>query len=184
MSFLAAEKEKLIENPNGRYPLSDDYEVMPNPIKTNTTDFGSLLTEYGRSIIKSAIDHSPTETDSLKTNIINAKEKVVVKHKDVENELRIAQVEIQRLKANNLELRKAKAALYNNKKVDSTRIQDLEQQLKFQTEGKERDADLLVKETKKRQALEVELGDLKKDKKWKRELVAAIWEDAEKVKLN
>ena len=68
-------------------------------------------------------------------------------------------------------------------KENSTRIQDLEKQLKDQSEGKKRSADLLVKETEKRQALEVELADLKKDRKRKRESVAAIWEDAESIKL-
>jgi hypothetical protein len=163
--------------------LTTFFDLVSNSIRTEATDFGSLLTEYSRSIIKSAIDHSPNDAEALKNNIVTAKEKVVVKHKTVENELKIAEGEVRKLKASNFELKNVQDALYKMRKVDATRIQNLEKQLKDETEGKERDANLLAKETEDRQALEVELADLKKDKKRKRESIAAIWEGAEKVKL-
>jgi len=174
----------LIENPEAKLQPSDDCEIIPNPIKTNAIDFGSLLTEYGRSIINSAIDHSPTEAESLKNNIITAKEKVVVKHKTVDNELKMAEDEVRKVNNHVSVLRGIQKACDMAKKVDGTTIQNLKKQHKHELEEKKRFAVLLEEETVKRRGLEVELEELRRDKKRKRESIAAIWEDAERVKLN
>jgi hypothetical protein len=163
---------------------NDNLEITPEPMEPETDEFKLLLIEYARSIIKSTIDHCSNESEALKNNIITAKRKVFFKYKIVETELSIAERKIKELKASNLKLRKAQAAFNSTIKADSTRIQDLEKQLRGRPEGKERGVNLLAKEIEKCEALEVELADLKKDKKRKRESGAAIWEDAEKVKLN
>jgi hypothetical protein len=158
--------------------------TVPNVPEPELNDFKPLVTEYGRSIIKSALDHEPEEAVTLKENIVAAKEKIIVKYKTVENELKIAEGELRASRGMTSHRQRMYGGCIQTSKEDSTRIQDLEKQLKDQSEGKKRSADLLVKETEKRQALEVELADLKKDKKRKRESVAAIWEEAERIKLN
>jgi len=147
-------------------------------------DFKSLVTEYGRSIIKSAIDHEPEEAETLKTNIITAKEKIIVKHKTVENELQIAENEIHKLRTSVIDWKGKYNESSQTVKKDSTRIEDLEKKLKGQDEQGERWADMWRSERVKRRALEVELADLKEDKKRKRDSVAAVWEQAESIKLN
>jgi len=119
---------------------NDNLVITPEPMKPETDEFKLLLIEYARSIINSTIDHCPDESEALKNNIITAKKKVVVKYRIVETELSIAGHEIRKLKASNLQLRKAQAASKNDKKVDITRIQDLEKQLRGRPEvkGKER----------------------------------------------
>jgi hypothetical protein len=158
--------------------------AAPIPAKPQMDDFKALVTEYGRSIIKSAMDHSPEEAVSLKNDIITAKEKVIVKYKTVENDLEIAEGENRILKANVDELLVGRGLASQGSRMQRIAIKDLEGQLRYQRERTSICSDSLEKETNKRKTLEVELGDLKKDKKRKRESVAAIWEDAEKVKLN
>jgi hypothetical protein len=147
-------------------------------------DFKALVTEYGRSIIKSAMDHSPEEAVSLKNDIITAKEKVIVKYKTVENGLKIAEGENRILKANVDELLVARGLASQGSRMQRIAIKDLEGQLRYQRETTSICSDLLEKETEKNKALEVELAELKRDKKRKRESVASIWEEAEKIKLN
>jgi hypothetical protein len=157
---------------------------VPIPSQPQIDDFKSLVTEYGRSIIKSALDHEPEEAGTLKDNIIAAKEKIIVRHKTVENELKIIEGEVRKLRSSVFKLREVQAVSDHVKEVDGTTIQDLKKQHKHEWEEKKRFAALLEQETVKRKALEVELAELKRDKKRKRELVAAIWEEAEKIKLN
>ena len=158
--------------------------AIPIPSEPQIDDFESLVVDYGRSIIKSAMEHEPEEAGPLKNNIIAAKEKIIVKYKTVENELKIAEGEVRKLKSSVSELSTMQVASDHAKEVDSTTIQDLKKQHKDQWEGKKRLAGLLEEETVKRKALEVELAELKRDKKRKRDSVAAIWEEAEKIKLN
>jgi hypothetical protein len=157
---------------------------VPIPSQPQIDDFQSLVTEYGRSIIKSALDHEPEEAETLKDSIIAAKEKIMVKHKTVENELKITEGEVRELRSSVLELREVQAASDHAKEVDTTTIQDLKKQHKHEWEEKKRFAALFEQETVKRKALEVEMAELKRDKKRKRESVASIWEEAEKIKLN
>ena len=163
----------------------DKAAEAPIPISSQpqVDDFKFLVTEYGRSIIKSAFDHEPEEARTLKDNIIAAKEKIIVKHKTVENELKNAAGEIRKLRSSVFELREVQVASDQAREVDSTTIQDLKKQHKDQWEEKKRYAGLWEEETEKRKALEEELAGLKKDRKRKRESVAAIWEDAESIKL-
>jgi hypothetical protein len=158
--------------------------AAPIPAKPQMDDFKALVTEYGGSIIKSAMDHSPEEAVSLKNDIITAKEKVIVKYKTVENDLKIAEGENRILKANVDELLVARGLASQGSRMQRITIKELERQLRHQRETASICVDSLEKETEKRKASEVELADLKNDKKRKRDSVAAIWEEAESVKLN
>jgi len=158
--------------------------AIPVRSEAMADDIQALMTDYGRSIIKSAIDHEPEEAETLKTNIIAAKEKIIVKYKTVENELKIAEGEVRTSRKMASHWQGLYAGSLQTRKDDSARIQDLEKQLKDQSEENKRSAELLAKEIEKCKALEVESAKTRRDKKRKRESVAAIWEDAEKVKLN
>jgi hypothetical protein len=157
---------------------------LPNPPEPGLSEFRSLVTEYGPSIINSAIDHEPEEAGTLKDDIIAAKEKITVKHKSVENELKPSQGEVRKLRSSVIGLGTLQAASEHANEVAITTIQDLKKQHKHEWEEKKRFAALLEEEAVKRKALEVELAELKRDKKRKRESVASIWEEAEKTKLN
>jgi chromosome segregation ATPase len=164
-------------------PTTAAETAVPTELKPEIDDFKSLVTEYGRSIIKSAMDHEPEEAATLKEDIMTAKEKIIVKYKTAENELEIAEAEIRTLKSSVFDLRLEKATSVITKRLDGSSIKALEKRLGDQSDEMRRCTDLLEEETEKRNALELDLADLKKDRKRKRESVAAIWEDAESIKL-
>jgi hypothetical protein len=155
--------------------------IAPEP---EVNEFKSLVTEYGRSIIKSAMDHEPEEAATLKNNIVAAKEKVIVKYKTVENELQIAEGDNLLLKADVAALQEAQVSVTERNRSQVTTIEVLQKQLKDQEEQRKRWTDMYQGENVKRKALEVELRDMRRDRKRKRESVAAVWEEAENVKLN
>jgi hypothetical protein len=164
-------------------PIKAAETAVPISSEPQVADLKSLVTEYGRSIIKSAMDHEPEEAATLKNDIMTAKEKIIVRHKTVENELKIAEAENLTLKSSVFAMRLEITTAAITKRLDGSTIEVLEIQLKDQTEKTTRCVDLLEKEKVKRKALEVESADLKRDRKRKRDSVAAIWEDAESVKL-
>jgi len=158
--------------------------AAPIQAKIQGNDFKTLLNEYSRSIIKSAMDHVPEEAVSLKNDIIAAKLKVLAKYATVENDLEIAESENTILKANVDELLVARAVASEGSRLQRIANRDLDVELRRQREIRDQGVVLLEQETEKRKGLETEMEELKRDKKRKRDSVAAIWEEAESIKLN
>jgi len=119
----------------------------------------------------------------LKQDIMAAKEKIIVKHQTIESKLETAEAEIRVLRSSVFDLRLEKATSGITQRLDGCRIERLEEQLKDQAEEYMKCMDLLTEEIATRKALEVESAKWERDKKRKRESVAAIWEDAESIKL-
>jgi len=164
-------------------PVTAAKTAIATELKPELNDFQSLVTGYGRAIIKSAMDHEPEDSDMLKQDIMAAKEKIIVKHQTIENKLETAEAEIRVLRSSVFDLRLEKATSGITQRLDGCRIERLERQLKDQAEEYMKCMDLLTEETATRKVLEVESAKWERDKKRKRESVAAIWEDAESVKL-
>jgi hypothetical protein len=55
----------------------------PHQPQDKIAEFKTSLQDYGRSIIKSALEHSVEEVHILETNLITSKEKVIAHHTDV-----------------------------------------------------------------------------------------------------
>ena len=130
------------------------------------------------------MDHVPEEAVSLKNDIIAAKLKVLAKYATVENDLEIAESENTILKANVDELLVARAVASEGSRLQRIANRDLDVELRRQRELRNQGVVLLEQETEKRKGLETEMEELKRDKKRKRDSVAAIWEEAESIKLN
>lgn len=154
------------------------------PSEDQIGDFKSLLTEYGRAIIRSAIDHPPEKFQCLKQNIITAKEKIIVKHKTVENELKIAEREIRKLRTSVTDLTDSKATTFKQLTAETKEVEALRAENTILSAQRTESSNQCKKEIAKRKALEGELATFKQDKKRKRESAASIWEEVEQTKLD
>jgi hypothetical protein len=169
--------ESLIEDTEDAPPITSEPDV-------NVNEFELLLTGYGRSVIRSAMDHTPDEADTLKESIVDAKTNIVAKHNAVQDDLEVAKGEIIILGARNSKINADRVVYHGRLVAYREANKDLEKQLDTLSQEKKISVESLEKETTRRKELEAELSAFKLDKKRKRESVAAIWEEVENVKLD
>jgi len=152
--------------------------------ENTVTEFQRSLQNYGRSIIKSALDHTTEESQVLENNIITSKEKVIAHFTSVNQKLEMAEDKNQQqevtIQSNFTEL----AGL--RKKVEGQRriIEGQEKRNAAQLSAKLGLLDSLEVEERKVKDLQSELANLRKNKKRKREDIVEVFERVEKVKVD
>jgi len=154
-------------------------------------EFKANLLEYSRSVIKSAMDHTPKETQALEDTMIVYKEIVVAQYKQAKNtittlemDLLAAREAIRQSQGSNEALKADQARLNADLKLEMQITDEVKRMYQAQMAKENRDFESWKKERARRQDLEVEIETLKQDKKRKREHVAEIWEKVEKVKIH
>lgn len=164
-------------------PLIVTQDVVPIPPRPEINDFKSQLLEYGRGCIRSAMDHASEDSQSLKDNIIKARQRIMTDHENLESEVKLMRTSTENLRERNRIQELAKLELEKKLRREKAISQDLHDQLNIQSEALKQHIERLKNESIQKKALEVEVADLQQDKKRKRESVAEIWEQAEMVKL-
>jgi len=146
--------------------------------------FNTSLQDYGRSIIKSALDHTAEESHIPENNIITSKQKVIALHTDVSQKLEMAEIRNRNQEATIKSRNAEKAEL--KKKVEEQRdeIECLDKQSASQLSAKLRLLDSLEVEERKVKDLEAELATLRKERKRKREDIVEVFERVERVKVD
>lgn len=154
-------------------------------------EFKANLLEYSRSVIKSAMDHNPKETQALEGIMRLSKGNVVAQYKQAQNtittletDLSLARESIWVLEESIAKLKADQAGLNADLKLEIQITAEVKRMYQAQMARENRDFDSWKKERAQRKQLEVEIGTLKHEKKRKRENVAEIWEKVEKVKVN
>jgi chromosome segregation ATPase len=158
--------------------------IAPASTKPEPVDFNTILLEYGRSIIKSALDHLPEESQSLKDDIVAAKQVVVDRYDEMQTDLDGWKNRAGNLKSEIIDVRIDNAGLKRKLEAEKNTVENLRKQLKDELEGeRKKSAELMENEIAKGKALEAELAKMKQDKKRKRESAVEIWEQVEKTKV-
>jgi len=148
------------------------------------TEFQTSLQNYGRSVIKSALDHTTEESHVLENNIIASKEKVITHHTSLSQKLEMAEKRSQQqevtIRSNFTELAELRKKVEEQRKI----IEGQEKRNAAQLTAKLGLLDSLEVEERKVKDLQSELADLRKDKKRKREDIVKVFERVEKVKVD
>jgi hypothetical protein len=144
-------------------------------------EFKTSLQDYGRSIIKSALEHTPEESHALEKNIITSKEKVIAHHTDISRKLEMAEIRNQNQEAIIKSKNTENAELKKKVEEQSSKIECLEKQSASQLSAKLRLLDSVGVEERKVKDLEAELAKSRKDRKRKREDIVEVFERVEKV---
>jgi chromosome segregation ATPase len=142
------------------------------------------LQDYGRSIIRSALEHTAEESHILETNIITSKEKVITLHTGVSQKLEMAEIRNRNQEATIKSKNTETAELKKKVEEQRSKIECLEKQSASQLSAKLRLLDSLEVEERKVKDLEAELATLRKDRKRKREDIVEVFERVEKVKVD
>jgi hypothetical protein len=134
-------------------------------------DFKTNLLEYSRSVIKSAMDHTPGETQALEDTMIVYKEIVVAQYKQAQNtiitletDLLAARESIIRSEESNTILKADQARLNADLKLEMQITDEVKRMYQAQMAKENRDFESWKKETARRQALEAEIATLKRNK--------------------
>jgi len=148
------------------------------------TEFQTSLQNYGRSIIKSALDHTTEESHDLENNIITSKGEVIAHFTSVSQKLEMAEDKNQQqeitIKSNYTELAGLRKKLEEQRRI----IEGQEKRNAAQLTAKLGLLDSLEVEERKVNNLQSELANLRKDKKRKGEAIVEVFERVEKVKVD
>jgi prolyl oligopeptidase PreP (S9A serine peptidase family) len=162
----------------------DPDSADPHQPQDKYAEFKSYLQDYGRSIIKSALEHTPDESHILEQNIITSKEKVIAHHTNVSQKLEMAEIRNRNQEATIKTKNTETAELTKKVEEQRSKIECLEKQSASQLSAKLRLLDSLEVEERKVKDLEAELATLRKDRKRKREDIVEVFERVEKVKVD
>jgi prolyl oligopeptidase PreP (S9A serine peptidase family) len=147
-------------------------------------EFKSYLQDYGRSIIKSALEHTPEESHALEKNIIISRQKVIAHHTNVSQKLEMAEIRNRNQEATIKSKNTENAELKKKLEEQRSKIECLEKQSASQLSAKLRLLDSLEVEERKVKDLEAELATFRNDRKRKRENIVEVFERVEKVKVD
>jgi hypothetical protein len=154
-------------------------------------EFKANLLEYSRSVIKSAMDHNPKETQALEGIMKLSKGNVIAQYKQAQNTITTLETDLLAARESIIQseqsitiLKADQARLNADLKLEMQITDGVKRMYQAQMAKENRDFESWKKERARRQELEVEIATLKQDKKRKRENVAEIWEKVEKVKVN
>jgi prolyl oligopeptidase PreP (S9A serine peptidase family) len=161
----------------------DPDSADPHQPQDKYAEFKSYLQDYGRAIIKSALEHTPEESHALEKNIITSKEKVITLHTGVSQKLEMAEIRNRNQEATIKSRNAENAELKKKVEEQRTKIECLEKQSAAQLSAKLRLLDSLEVEERKAKDLEAEMATLRKDRKRKREDIVEVFERVEKVKV-
>ena len=162
----------------------DPDSADPTQSQDNLAGYKTLLQDYGRSIIKSALEHTAEESHVLAKNIIASKEKVIAHCTGVSQKLEMAEMKNRKQEAT-IESRNAeKAELKKKLEEQQNKIKCFEKQSASQLAAKLRLLDSLEVEERKVKDLEAKIATLRKDRKRKREDIVEVFERVEKVKVD
>ena len=142
----------------------------------------SSLQSYGRSIIKSALDHPAEAAEGLEKDIAACRENVIVRYNGIIMEAKSAREKNRRLEETNASLDIENGVLKRTMETDSTSFTRNEK--RYKTQLADQAAIIKTQEEKIRtMTMEAAAKDTN-DKKRKRKEVGAIWEKAEKTRLD
>jgi predicted S18 family serine protease len=162
----------------------DPDSADPHQPQDKYAEYKSYLQDYGRSIIRSALQHTAEESYVLEKNIITSKEKVIAHHTNVSQKLEMAEIRNRNQEAIIKSKNTEKAELKKKVEEQRNKIECLEKQSASQLSAKLRLLDSLEVEERKVKDLEAELATLRKDRKRKREDIVEVFERVEKVKVD
>lgn len=162
----------------------DPDSADPHQPQDKIAEFKTSLQDYGRSIIKSALEHSAEEVHILETNLITSKEKVITLHTGVSQTLEMAEIRNRNQEATIKSKNTENAELKKKVEEQKNKIECLEKQSASQLSAKLRLLDSVGVEERKVKDLEAELATFRKDRKRKREDIVEVFERVEKVKVD
>jgi hypothetical protein len=162
----------------------DPTSADPHHPQDKMAEFKSYLQYYGRSIIKSALEHTAEESLILEQNIITSKQEVIAHHTNVSQKLEMAETRNRTQEATIKSKNTENAELKKKVEEQRSKIECLEKQSAAQLSAKLRLLDSLEVEERKVKDLEAELATLRKDRKRKREDIVEVFERVEKVKVD
>ena len=166
-------------------PIIPKVKTAPPPVEKKD-DFESALLEYGRAVIKSAMDHPPEQARMLENEILTTKKKVLMEHKNSTKNLEVSllatKYEVERL-GRTIDIRNdEKVALGQELKVELDVASDLERELGHEKGEKIKFMEMFDDSVDTNNRLKRKCQDLVREKR-KRSRVEEIWEKAEKVKV-
>jgi chromosome segregation ATPase len=177
--------------PSPMTPVNKPPLIKPDPDSADLhqpqdkkAEFKSYLQDYGRSIIKSALDHTAEESYVLEKNIITSKAIVIAHHSEVSQTLGMAEIRNRNQEATIKSKNTENAELKKKVEEQRNKIECLQKQSASQLSAQLRLLDSLEVEERKVKDLEAELITLRKDRKRKREDIVEVFERVEKVKVD
>jgi chromosome segregation ATPase len=176
----------LPTTPAHKPPLikSDPDSADSHKSQDKIAEFKTSLQDYGRSIIRSALEHTAEESHVLEKNIITSRQEVIAHHTNVSQKLEMAELRNRNQEATIKSKNAENAELKKKGEEQRNKIEGLEKQSASQLSAKLRLLDSLEVEERKVKDLEAELATFRNDRKRKREDIVEVFERVEKVKVD